>query len=166
MNNKKYRRQYYLKNKEQSAEDTKRWRLAHPKEAAAMVRKYQHANTEKVYSRNRRYIQSHPEKAAEYHRRYAEKHPETTIIRLSPRYLQWRLDIFSRDNYTCQECGKREYLEAHHHKKGFTQLLRECNINTYGGALKCDELWELDCGKTLCEECHNLTRGKRKLNFV
>jgi hypothetical protein len=76
-------------------------------------------------------------------------------------YCQWRTKIFERDNYTCQECGKRNcYLEAHHIKQ-FALLLKEFNIHSIETAENCKELWELDNGKTLCVACHNLTKRRR-----
>jgi hypothetical protein len=45
------------------------------------------------------------------------KTPERLRIRHSPEYTEWRLQVFGRDNYTCQNCNKRGvYLEAHHIK--------------------------------------------------
>jgi 5-methylcytosine-specific restriction endonuclease McrA len=107
---------------------------------------------------NKKYKQEHKKELSDYQKRYLEKYPKHIInIRLSPRYNQWRSDVFQRDNWTCQTCGIRGYnLEAHHSMVGFTKLLKTNNINTYDDALKCEALWELDNGVTLCEDCHKL----------
>ncbi len=79
-------------------------------------------------------------------------------IHNSFKYRQWRSDIFVRDNYTCQDCGKRGgYLEAHHLKE-FNKIMEENNIQTYEEAMQCEELWNINNGKTLCKDCHNLTK--------
>ena len=74
----------------------------------------------------------------------------------TPKYRQWRSDIFQRDNWTCQTCGTRSgegtsiFLEPHHIKSW----------------AKYPELrYNLDNGITLCRECHKLTdnyKGKNK----
>jgi len=44
-------------------------------------------------------------------------------IRKSFEYRQWRSDVFTRDEYTCQQCGtKSSYLNAHHIKTFFNIL--------------------------------------------
>ena len=78
-------------------------------------------------------------------------------IRTCFEYRQWRSDVFTRDEFTCQECGARGiYLEAHH-IKSFSSILKEYNIKTIEQALECQELWNINNGITLCKECHKLT---------
>jgi len=76
-------------------------------------------------------------------------------IRTDVKYLYWRKEVFERDDYTCQICGKRGngYLVVHH-KKPFSLILKENNIKTLKEALKCKEFWNLDNGITLCKACH------------
>lgn len=67
--------------------------------------------------------------------------------------------FFERDNYTCQKCGKIGGKLNAHHKKLFSQILKDNNICNTGDAFNCDELWDIDNGITLCEVgCHNKNR--------
>jgi hypothetical protein len=57
-----------------------------------------------------------------------------------PRWQRKRLEVFSRDNFTCVECGAKDKTLHVHHRK-------------YSG-----EPWEapLEDLQTLCYECHEL----------
>lgn len=79
-------------------------------------------------------------------------------IRKSFKYRQWRSDVYTRDEFTCQECGnnKSGIFEAHH-IIGFAVLLEKHKITTIDEALECEELWNINNGKTLCKDCHKKT---------
>lgn len=91
------------------------------------------------------------------------KTPLFQSIRNLDESKQWRSDVFQRDNWTCQTCGlrcsegKAVYLEAHHIKE-FAKIIRGNNIKNVIEAQLCKELWDIDNGVTLCEDCHKLTR--------
>jgi 5-methylcytosine-specific restriction endonuclease McrA len=80
-------------------------------------------------------------------------------IRKSFEYRQWRSDVFTRDKFTCQLCGDNQggNLNAHH-IKFFAEILKEHKVNTFESALKCEELWNINNGITLCILCHDKNR--------
>jgi 5-methylcytosine-specific restriction endonuclease McrA len=73
--------------------------------------------------------------------------PEHKMVRWSQKYKDFRDEIFERDNYTCNDCGRkrkpgdRVVLNVHH-KKSFSEYkeLRFVKSNVV----------------TLCKECHKL----------
>ena len=69
---------------------------------------------------------------------------------------QWRSDVFTRDNFTCQNCGNKRNLEAHH-IKAFSLIVNENNIKNIDDAISCSELWNINNGLTLCKKCHKKT---------
>ncbi len=81
----------------------------------------------------------------------------TVVIRSCLKSRQWTSDIYTRDNYTCQECGTRGGNLNAHHIKEFNLILKENNIKTYKEAIMCEELWNLNNGITLCVSCHKKT---------
>ena len=73
-------------------------------------------------------------------------------------YRQWRCDVFTRDSFTCQHCGdgRGGKLEADHIKP-FSYIINFNEITTFEAALKCEELWNINNGRTLCRSCHEKT---------
>jgi len=68
------------------------------------------------------------------------KHPRDSF-----EIRKWRIEVFTRDNWTCQVCSQvGGRLNAHHIKswKNYPKLR-----------------FEINNGITLCEECHKLTDG-------
>lgn len=81
-------------------------------------------------------------------------------IRQLPEFKEWKIQVFGRDNFTCQECGKRGvWLEAHH-IKSVSNIITENNIFNKEEALMCNKLWDLNNGITYCKPCHELL-GKK-----
>lgn len=67
--------------------------------------------------------------------------------RLSPDYINWRILVFERDNYTCQVCKQVGGNLNAHHIKSFAKYK---NLRT-----------DVNNGITLCEKCHKAVH-KRK----
>ena len=118
-----------------------------------------------------RYIRkrgAHPKASAEYKEQIASKLRGSKCrlwkggltllsfqIRECYQYRQWRSDVFTRDDFTCQNCGERGgYLEADHYPKSFSDIFKEYKIKTFEEAMACEELWNINGGQTLCKKCH------------
>lgn len=85
-----------------------------------------------------------------------KKHKFYKQIRETFKYRQWRSDVFTRDNFTCTQCNARGYLEADHIKR-FIDIIREYDVKSPDEALNCEELWNINNGRTLCVNCHRET---------
>jgi hypothetical protein len=89
--------------------------------------------------------------------------PPTPLLKLKIRnttkYLNWRLSILKRDNFTCRLChaslkeNKSLRLEVHH-PKAFDEICKENNVSTVEQALECKELWNVNNGVSICYRCH------------
>lgn len=78
--------------------------------------------------------------------------PKSLIDRRGIKYKDWRKSVFTRDNWTCQDCGarcgcgKRIELHAHH-------LFPFADYSEHRF-----EVWN---GKTLCKDCHYQLHTKK-----
>ena len=92
--------------------------------------------------------------------------PLSKLVRQCFKYRQWRSDIFTRDDFTCQNCGiKGVFLEAHH-IESFSKIFYRNKIKTRKQAILCEELWNINNGLTLCEKCHKKTDTYKKRNDI
>jgi len=76
-------------------------------------------------------------------------------IRNHKKSIQWREDIFERDNYTCQVCGNKTggNLNAHHYIQ-VADIIHTLKVKSIKQALETPILWRLSNGITLCNKCH------------
>lgn len=88
------------------------------------------------------------------------------LIRSLFEYKQWRSQCFERDKWTCQTCGARGIYVTVHHIKSLHKIIVDNEINNIQGAAKCQELWDINNGVTLCEKCHSLTDNYRGRGII
>lgn len=185
---KKWRREYYRKNKEKIKLYKKRWREKNKERLPVLRKKWRdkwrrcivcgkgifgshrmkycdncrRKKREKVLKGNRywKLVKNRPKGKNHWSWRGGITFWKKRIWD-SPKYKQWRIAVFKRDNFTCQKCGKKGgNLEAHH-LVSFAELLRKYHITSREKAEKCNELWKLELGITFCKNCHNFTKNGR-----
>ena len=78
-------------------------------------------------------------------------------IRTSFEYRLWVKYCMERDNFLCQDCKIIGGNFEVHHIKQLSKIIKENNIKNLEDARKCQELWELNNGVTLCKDCHKKT---------
>lgn len=62
------------------------------------------------------------------------------VERRSDKFKEWRISVFKRDNYTCQDCNKIGGTLHAHHILSFANYI--------------DLRFDINNGKTLCNKCH------------
>ena len=75
---------------------------------------------------------------------------ENNVIRNSAEYRNWRKEVYARDNWTCQDCGKRGGELHTHHVFSFVDFPEHRF-----------EIWN---GTTLCRLCHAKIHPNLNLN--
>jgi len=99
--------------------------------------------------------EEHKRKISEAHRKKWDKIGRKKCKRCihfcnTYQYKKWRMSVFSRDNFTCQFCGNRGYIEAHH-------------IKSWAKYPKLR--YKVENGITLCEDCHKLANKIQKYGY-
>lgn len=96
------------------------------------------------------------------------------MIRTSSQYSDWRLKVYMRDSFTCQECGMSGVpLNADHitrfskHLGDFLEIYKDVpqtQESLLPLAFKYQPFWNTKNGRTLCVPCHRKTPtyGKQK----
>lgn len=98
-----------------------------------------------------------------YHIHWWNKKTRTNkAIRQSQKYLNWRNEIYKRDDYTCKICGDRWWKLHVDHIKQFALIIRQNGIDTVDKAFECGDLWDKTNWRTLCIECHKKTESYQK----
>lgn len=69
-------------------------------------------------------------------------------VLMSQEYKDWRMSVFRRDNFTCQECGDKS-------GRGYDVVLNADHIKPY--ALYPESRFDINNGRTLCVSCHRKT---------
>lgn len=88
--------------------------------------------------------------------------PLKTQIRNCFKMMEWRREVFKRDDYTCQVSGQYGgSLHAHHIVK-LSILLAAYNIKTLEEAENCKELWDINNGLTVSKIVHQMIHRKRR----
>ena len=164
------------RNKERIKEKARIRYLKNRDKIIEKARIYHLKNHDKIKERTRiRYLKTYVKKghnpnsaASKGKKHWNWKGGITTLseqIHHLPEYEQWRSDVFQRDNWTCQTCGKRGIRLEAHHIKSFKQILKDNHITKIVEAQMCEELWDVNNGVTLCKDCHELTEnyGGKKL---
>ena len=91
--------------------------------------------------------------------------PFRKLLKVCPAYDDWRIAVFTRDDWRCQDCGATKKLQAHH-LVPLRQLLsafKQANPTldfsnqelAHSLALKFAPFWAPSNGLTLCTECHS-----------
>ncbi len=75
----------------------------------------------------------------------------------STEYKLWSSKIKKRDDFCCKQCSHIGGILHTDHIKPFFLILRENKIKSLQDAIHCDELWDINNGRTLCVVCHKLT---------
>ena len=70
---------------------------------------------------------------------------ENEKLRKSEEYKNWQQEVYKRDHYSCQVCGNKKNINAHH---------------LFGWKEYPEKRFDINNGITLCKECHILTHKK------
>ncbi len=81
-------------------------------------------------------------------------------------YKKWKMKVFKRDNHTCQECGSKDNLHAHH-TIHVSDILKPINLSVDFYELRKNLIentimYLVGNGKALCAHCHSNAHPNRR----
>jgi 5-methylcytosine-specific restriction endonuclease McrA len=155
---KAYNKEYFPKWREQNREKKRKDNLKWIRENQDIIKAYrkEYNQREEVKQIRNQLFNERMENDPEYHRhrrktrvksneRNAEKIRQYRLKHMAPsqkwrlcwEYIKWRKEVYKRDNYICQECGRTHCrVDAHHLSRAKKDRFKVSN------------------GITLCRECH------------
>ena len=74
--------------------------------------------------------------------------------------IKWGSKVFKRDNYICRACKNRGGSLVAHHIIPLQYIKEYFNINNIEDAKKCEILYDISNGVTLCGSCHKEYHNK------
>lgn len=82
-------------------------------------------------------------------------------IRNCEEYINWRINVFKRDNYKCSQCNKTSNSDlTAHHIYPFVEIINDYGIKDIEQARECKILWDINNGITFCANCHRKIHSK------
>ena len=85
---------------------------------------------------------------------------EATVI-VHYKYRMWRVEVFSRDDKTCQHCFTKTGPMEAHHKIPILSIIRQNESRIKAGDFDIPLLYDKENGITLCRNCHMIEHGKK-----
>lgn len=87
--------------------------------------------------------------------------PLTVSIRVCAKSLYWYKQVKRAANFACEICSTRGGKLEAHHKRPFAYLMDWHQITSLEAAQDCRELFDLNNGMCLCQQCHAGIHGKK-----
>lgn len=151
-NNPEYMReyigQYHKDNRERRLGCAKEWRKNNTDRVNENSRRWTKNNPKKRREYRLRWQRLNPGRVAQYSLDYIKRNPGRGPRRFrNADYHEWRLGVYERDDYTCQQCFKKGVFLNAHHIKSWAEYPQY--------------RFDIENGVTLCAPCH--TKEHRKV---
>ena len=171
---KKYKKRWEKLNKNKLFKQRKCWRTAHKKQMQNYAKSYYKKHKKQIKTKSKIYRETHKHKINNWFALYRKTHTKQVNLnhhnsylryrkeliakhaayakrtgryawRYSLKYEKWKLAVYKRANYTCQECGKSNCIVHAHHIKPAKRFPKLRYI--------------VSNGKCLCVKCHRKKHG-------
>jgi len=114
---KQYKHEYYMNNREKLLEQSKQCRKNDPSSSRKAVKKYYNKNKDKCNKMNMDWAKRNPDKVLQ--NRINSLGNQALVLDMKTQSYRralnsWSKVVKSRDNNSCQSCGSKDNLHAHH----------------------------------------------------